>query len=70
VCDCYVNESAKHCGSCNRCTLDFDHHCNWLNNCVGALNYLDFYYLIWFFLFFLMAFPLIGSFALWEGKVI
>ena len=68
VCDCYVNESAKHCGACNRCTLDFDHHCNWLNNCIGELNYWDFYYLIWQFLFLLAYFDFISLLSLidWE----
>jgi hypothetical protein len=54
VCECFVNESAKHCGMCNRCCLDFDHHCNWLNNCVGEHNYNDFYSLIKWFLAFLL----------------
>lgn len=22
-----------------RCTENFDHHCIWLNNCIGSLNY-------------------------------
>lgn len=46
VCETSVTESAKHCGACNRCTEGFDHHCRWLNNCVGKANYKNFFRLI------------------------
>jgi palmitoyltransferase ZDHHC1/11 len=41
-----VRDDAKHCGSCNRCVNNFDHHCRWLNNCVGQTNYQSFFRLI------------------------
>jgi hypothetical protein len=38
-CNCYKDYRMEHCRACNRCVRDFDHHCPWLNNCVGGANY-------------------------------
>ena len=34
---------AKHCRACDRCVLQFDHHCPWIGSCVGMGNRVPFY---------------------------
>lgn len=37
-CRVYKKFTTKHCHSCKHCIEDFDHHCNWIDNCVGKSN--------------------------------
>lgn len=42
-CKCFYNgRYRKHCKSCNKCVEGFDHHCPFLNQCIGKNNY------VWF----------------------
>nr|XP_025967323.1 palmitoyltransferase ZDHHC3-like isoform X1 [Dromaius novaehollandiae] len=37
-CETYRPPRAHHCRVCHRCVRRMDHHCPWINNCVGELN--------------------------------
>lgn len=37
-----TDSQTKHCSLCNKCVEGFDHHCKWLNQCIGRKNYFHF----------------------------
>ncbi|KAF2074666.1 hypothetical protein CYY_004016 [Polysphondylium violaceum] len=45
---CLINKPirTKHCRTCKKCVARFDHHCSWINNCVGVNNNLLFIVLL------------------------
>ncbi|GLT93236.1 hypothetical protein SLE2022_110370 [Rubroshorea leprosula] len=47
-CSTYKPPRAHHCRVCRRCVLRMDHHCLWINNCVGYWNYKAFFVLIFY----------------------
>ena len=43
LCEVNVGLTSKHCRYCDKCIVGFDHHCVWLNTCIGTKNYLWFF---------------------------
>lgn len=46
TCHTYRPPRCSHCRSCDNCVENIDHHCTFLNNCVGRRNYTSFLWLL------------------------
>ena len=59
---CLIDKPArsKHCGMCGHCVEKFDHHCVWINQCVGLHNHK-------YFLAFLGLHAVLTTYGVWCG---
>jgi len=39
TCERCIPRRARHCRECKKCRMKMDHHCPWIDNCVGHYNH-------------------------------
>jgi palmitoyltransferase len=62
-------QRAHHCSICDVCILKMDHHCPWINNCVGHFNHRYFYLLIFYISIACIIFCIMGTSVFLDGFV-
>jgi len=67
-CQSYKPPRAHHCSICKCCVLKFDHHCIWINNCVGHRN-LPFFLRFLFYISLLFTISFILLFCVVRGYI-
>ncbi|KAL0083332.1 DHHC palmitoyltransferase-domain-containing protein [Phycomyces blakesleeanus] len=75
ICQVWKPDRTHHCRVCDRCVLKMDHHCPWVNGCVGLENYRYFIQFIcytsgmatWIFLTTLASFIMYNSMSTFDG---
>jgi hypothetical protein len=48
TCNIFRPPKASHCRTCDNCVMDFDHHCDFVSNCIGKRNHKYFYLFLLF----------------------
>lgn len=65
-CNAFKPPRAHHCSICRRCIIKMDHHCPWVNNCVGIGNHKLFLLFI-FYIFWMCTYALLLVVARYAG---
>jgi hypothetical protein len=70
----YKPDRCHHCKFCNMCVLKMDHHCPWVGNCIGYMNYKFFLNMIFYAfansLYFVYIFGDVIKFLIVEEKIV
>nr|KAJ3423228.1 Palmitoyltransferase zdhhc2 [Polyrhizophydium stewartii] len=65
-CGVFKPDRCHHCSVCERCTLKMDHHCPWVNNCVGFGNYKYFLLFLFYGTAYCLFVFLVSLFRIWS----
>lgn len=67
ICEGFKAPRSHHCRKCGRCVMKMDHHCPWINNCVGWGNHAYFTAFLSFAVLGCLQATIILSFTLYRG---
>ena len=71
-CSIFKSHNIKHCVICDKCCKGFDHHCLWLDNCIGKNNYIYFIlilYILFVDILISIIISIVGLFVFYTSKL-